>query len=62
MADIQRLTNTEKKIGLRDFQQIDKDETQILKDGEETKTKTYSCVVWTEKDYSQGLVWAFSKY
>ena len=52
LTAIQQQTNTNKLIGLRDFQQIGKDETQILKDGEETKTKTYSCVVWTEKDYS----------
>jgi tRNA U54 and U55 pseudouridine synthase Pus10 len=31
-----------KLIGMRDLQQIAKDETAILKDGEESKTKTYT--------------------
>lgn len=36
--------NSESKlVALRDLQLIEKDETAILKDGEESKTKTYRC-------------------
>lgn len=54
LAMIQKEVNAETKmVALRDLQLIEKDETAILKDGEESKTKTYSCIVWTEKDYSE---------
>lgn len=37
-------------VGCRDLQMVDKGDMLQLKEGEETKSKTYCCVVWTEKD------------
>jgi len=37
-------------IVVRDLQIVDKDQVLVLKEGEETKKKTYSCVVWISRE------------
>ena len=61
MEEIQAAVNGarhggEQLVGIRDLQIVDKVDTETLKEGEETKTKTYSCVVWLENDPSDAKI------
>ncbi|XP_031560971.1 putative tRNA pseudouridine synthase Pus10 [Actinia tenebrosa] len=54
------LAHTQKEINLsttdvkiRHLQVVTKEEYSTLKEAENTKTKTYSCLVWTEKEISE---------
>jgi len=40
-------------VKVRDLQMIDKLDLTVLKDGEESKKKTYCCVVWLSEDVSK---------
>jgi len=40
-------------IQIRDLQLVKKDDTSRLKEGEQNKKKTYSCIVWVSKEISK---------
>jgi len=49
----EKINQTTYDIAVRDLQIVSKSALGPLKDGEESKRKTYSCIVWLSKEISQ---------
>jgi len=54
LAEVSDQINTKQPalVRVRDLQVVTREDTETLKDGETSKTKTYCCVVWVERDPS----------
>ncbi|KAK9728368.1 hypothetical protein K7432_001156 [Basidiobolus ranarum] len=49
-------------VKVKEMQTIQPDQTSIIKEGEETKTKSYSCLIWTSKEVSTELLQLANQY
>ena len=55
--DLQRRINeSTSDISIRDLQIVPKEKVLQLKEGEETKKKTYSCIVWLSREVTEEVL------
>ncbi|KAF9329391.1 putative tRNA pseudouridine synthase Pus10 [Linnemannia elongata] len=50
------------KVQLRHLAALRPEDTKVIKDGEETKTKSYSALCWTSKPVTQAMIDAVNEY
>ncbi|KAF8937477.1 putative tRNA pseudouridine synthase Pus10 [Dissophora ornata] len=50
------------KVQVRSLAAIQPEDTKVIKDGEETKTKSYSALCWTSKPVDQTMIDAVNEY
>ncbi|KAF9549026.1 putative tRNA pseudouridine synthase Pus10 [Mortierella hygrophila] len=50
------------KVQIRHLASLRPEDTKVIKDGEETKTKSYSALCWTSKPVTQAMIDAVNEY
>lgn len=50
------------KVQIRHLAALRPEDTKVIKDGEETKTKSYSALCWTSKPVTQAMIDAVNEY
>ncbi|XP_072032498.1 tRNA pseudouridine synthase Pus10-like [Amphiura filiformis] len=54
LKEITKVVNSNTiEVKIRDLQMITRDQTSLLKEGEEEKTKSYSALIWVEKEVQE---------